>query len=72
MALARKRAALPRPVAPDRVRLYKIASSYVLLETKLDPNRLDLDSPVRRNALGDLYDFIRALERGTGGVGSGS
>jgi hypothetical protein len=62
MTLARKRAALPRPIAPDRARLRKIASSYVLLETKLDPNRLELDSPVRRNALGDLYDFIRTVE----------
>jgi hypothetical protein len=62
MALARKRAGLPRPIAPDRVRLRKIASSYVLLETKLDPNRLEMDSPVRRNALGELYDFIRSVE----------
>jgi hypothetical protein len=62
LALARKRAALPRPIAPDRVRLRKIASSYVLLETKLDPHRLEMDSPVRRNALGDLYDFIRSVE----------
>jgi len=64
MALARKRAALPRPIAPDRARLRKIASSYVLLETKLDPNRLEMDSPVRRNALGELYDFIRTVELG--------
>jgi hypothetical protein len=64
MILARKRAALPRPIAPDRARLRKIASSYVLLETKLDPNRLEMDSPVRRNALGALYDFIRDVERG--------
>ncbi len=63
MKLARKRAELPRPVAPDRARLRKIASSYVLLETKLDPNRLEMESPVRRNALGDLYDFIRSVER---------
>ncbi len=63
MVLARKRAALPRPIAPDRARLRKIASSYVLLETKLDPNRLEMDSPVRRNALGELYDFIRTVER---------
>jgi Dna[CI] antecedent, DciA len=64
MALARKRASLPKPVAPDRARLRKIASSYVLLETKIDPNRLEMDSPVRRNALGDLYDFIRSVETG--------
>lgn len=62
MVLARKRAALPRPIAPDRMRLRKIASSYVVLETKLDPNRLQMDSPVRRNALGELYDFIRSVE----------
>jgi len=64
MALARKRASLPKPVAPDRARLRKIASSYVLLETKIDPNRLEMDSPVRRNALGDLYDFVRSVETG--------
>lgn len=64
MMLARKRASLPRPVAPDRARLRKIASSYVLLETKIDPNRLEMDSPVRRNALGDLFDFIRSVETG--------
>lgn len=63
MALARKRASLPRPVAPDRVRLRKIASSYVLLETKIDPNRLEMDSAVRQNALGDLYAFIRSVEQ---------
>ena len=63
MALARKRAELPRPVAPDRVRLRKIASSYVLLETKIDPKQLHNESPVRHNALGDLYDFICAVER---------
>jgi hypothetical protein len=64
MTLARKRASLPRPIQPDRVRLRKIASSYVLLETKLDPNRLELDSPIRSNALGELYEFIRTVERG--------
>jgi hypothetical protein len=62
MALARKRAELPRPVAPNRGRLRKIASSFVLLETKLDPSRLEMDSAVRRNALGELYDFIRSVE----------
>jgi len=65
LALARKRYALPVRVPPDRARLRKIASSYVLLETKIDPNRLEMDSPVRRNALGDLYDFIRDVESGT-------
>jgi hypothetical protein len=60
--MAQKRAALPRPIAPDRGRLRRIASSFVLLETKLDPNRLELDSAVRRNALGELYDFIRCIE----------
>ena len=49
----------PRSIA-SRVR--KLASSYVLLETRIDPNRLELDSPVRRNALGDLYAFIREVE----------
>ena len=63
MTLARKRAALPRPIPPERVRLRKIASSYVLLETKIDPKRLEMDSPVRRNALGELYDFIRLVEQ---------
>ena len=46
----------------DRVRLRKLASSFVLLETRIDPNRLEMDSPVRRNALGDLYDFVRVIE----------
>ena len=46
----------------DRVRLRKLASSFVLLETRIDPNRLEMDSPVRRNALGDLYDFVRTIE----------
>lgn len=63
MWLARKRAELPRPIGPDRARLRKIASSYVLLETKLHPNRLEMDSPIRRNALGELYEFIRKIER---------
>jgi len=35
-----------------------------LLETRLDPNRLELDSPVRANALGELYSFIREVELG--------
>ena len=48
----------------DRVRLRKLASSFVLLETRIDPNRLEMDSAVRKNALGDLYDFVRAIETG--------
>ncbi|BDE04727.1 hypothetical protein WPS_00030 [Vulcanimicrobium alpinum] len=52
---------LRQPV--DRARLRKLASSFVLLETKIDPNRLEMDSAVRKNALGDLYDFIREIER---------
>jgi hypothetical protein len=62
MALARRRAAVRTAVPPDRLRLRKLASSYVLLETKIDPHRLELESPVRRNALGDLYEFIRSVE----------
>jgi len=46
----------------DRVRLRKLASSFVLLETRIDPTRLEMDSPVRRNALGDVYEFVRAIE----------
>jgi hypothetical protein len=46
----------------DRVRLRKLASSFVLLETRIDPLRLDMDSAVRKNALGDLYEFVRAIE----------
>jgi hypothetical protein len=49
----------------DRVRLRKLASSFVLLETRIDPTRLELDSPLRRNALGELYDFVRTIEAGT-------
>ncbi len=52
---------LRQPV--DRVRLRKLASSFVLLETRIDPNRLEMDSAVRVNALGDLYDFVREIER---------
>jgi hypothetical protein len=48
----------------DRARLRKLASSFVLLETRIDPNRLEMDSAVRKNALGDLYDFVRAIETG--------
>ena len=46
----------------DRVRLRKLASSFVLLETHIDPNRLEMDSAVRKNALGELYDFVRTIE----------
>jgi hypothetical protein len=63
LRLARKRHAAKAPIDAARVR--KLASSYVLLETRIDPNRLELDSPVRRNALGDLYPFIREVETGT-------
>jgi hypothetical protein len=47
----------------DRIRLRKLASSFVLLETRIDPNRLEMDSAVRVNALGDLYDFVREIEQ---------
>ena len=60
LRLARKRHQAKALV--DVARIRKLASSYVLLETRIDPNRLELDSPVRQNALGDLYDFIRAVE----------
>jgi hypothetical protein len=63
LRLARKRHAVKAPI--DRSRVRKLASSYVLLETRIDPNRLELDSPVRRNALGDLYPFIREVETGS-------
>lgn len=46
----------------DRVRVRKLASSFVLLETRIDPNRLELDSAVRKNALAELYDFVRLIE----------
>ena len=46
----------------DRVRLRKLASSFVLLQTQIDPNRLEMDSAVRKNALGDLYEFVREIE----------
>ncbi|HEX3467083.1 MAG TPA: DUF721 domain-containing protein [Candidatus Elarobacter sp.] len=52
---------LRRPT--DRVRLRKLASSFVLLETRIDPNRLEMDSAVRVNALGELYDFVREIEQ---------
>jgi len=65
LRLARKRHAVKAEI--DRVRIRKLASSYVLLETRIDPNRLELDSPVRRNALGDLYAFIREVETGNSG-----
>lgn len=57
---AAKLHALRQPL--DRVRLRKLASSFVLLETRIDPNRLEMDSAVRKNALGDLYDFVRTIE----------
>ena len=57
---ANKLAKLRQPL--DRVRLRKLASSFVLLETRLDPNRLEMDSAVRKNALGELYDFVRDIE----------
>jgi hypothetical protein len=60
LRLARKRHAVGAPI--DTVRIRKLASSYVLLETRIDPNRLELDSPVRANALGELYPFIREVE----------
>jgi hypothetical protein len=63
LRLARKRHAVKAPI--DRPRVRKLASSYVLLETRIDPNRLELESPVRRNALGDLYAFIREVETGS-------
>lgn len=46
----------------DRARLRKIASSFVLLETRIDPTRVEMDSPLRKNALGELYDFVRTIE----------
>jgi Dna[CI] antecedent, DciA len=46
----------------DRRRLRKLASSFVLLETRIDPHKLELDSPLRKNALGDLFDFVRKIE----------
>jgi hypothetical protein len=62
LRLARKRFEVRAPI--DTMRVRKLASSYVLLETRMDPNRLELDSPVRQNALGDLYGFIRTVEDG--------
>ena len=63
---AHKLAKLRQPI--DRVRLRKLASSFVLLETRIDPNRLEMDSAVRKNALGDLYDFVRSIEAPPGGA----
>ncbi len=60
MRRAAKLHALRQPV--DRVRLRKLASSFVLLETRIDPNRLEMDSPLRKNALGEIYDFVRKIE----------
>jgi hypothetical protein len=47
------------------VRLRKLASSFVLLQTRIDPNRLEMDSAVRKNALGELYEFVRLIETDT-------
>ena len=52
----------------DRVRLRKLASSFVLLETRIDPLRLEMDSAVRKNALGELYDFVAVIENEGHGV----
>jgi hypothetical protein len=52
----------------DRVRLRKLASSFVLLETRIDPLRLEMDSAVRKNALGELYDFVASIESDRPGV----
>jgi hypothetical protein len=60
LRLARKRHQARAPI--DAARIRRLASSYVLLETRIDPNRIEMDSPVRQNALGDLYPFIRAVE----------
>ena len=46
----------------DRFRLRRLASSFVLLETHIDPNRLEMDSAVRKNALGELYEFVCEIE----------
>jgi hypothetical protein len=46
----------------DFRRLRKLASSFVVLETRIDPNKLELESPLRKNALGDLFDFVRHIE----------
>ena len=34
----------------------------MLLETRIDPLRLELDSAVRKNALGEFYDFVTRIE----------
>ncbi len=47
----------------DRVRLRKLASSFVLLEARIDPLRLEMDSAVRKNALGELYEFVHEIEQ---------
>jgi hypothetical protein len=61
----RRAATLHRLRQPiDRIRLRKLASSFVLLETRIDPTRLELDSPLRKNALGELFEFVRAIETG--------
>ena len=55
---------LRQPV--DRIRLRKIASSLVLLDTGIDPTKLELDSWARKQTLGDLYDFVVTIESGKG------
>jgi predicted nucleic acid-binding Zn ribbon protein len=62
MRLAQRRSAVRGAPEPDRSRLRKLASSYVLLETRIDPHLLEMDGAIRRNALGDLFAFIRAIE----------
>jgi len=64
MRLAQRRSAVRGAPAPDRRRLRRLASSYVLLETRIDPNLLEMDGPIRRNALGELFAFIRSIEQG--------
>jgi len=64
--LARKRhavkAAIDRSARPQVGEFLRFCS-----KRGSDPNRLELDSPVRRNALGDLYDFIREVETANSG-----
>jgi len=64
MRLAQRRSVVRGAPAPDRGRLRRLASSYVLLETRIDPSVLEMDGAIRRNALGDLFAFIRSLELG--------
>jgi len=64
LRLAERRSGARGAPPPDRGRLRRLASSYVLLETRIDPNLLEMDGAIRRNALGDLFDFIRSIEHG--------